>query len=53
MSGVKERDVWLEGKVADDLFDSLECDWVGSSVVTGEARNCIHDIMSCVVAEVE
>ena len=53
MSWVKDRDVWFEGQVADDFFDSLEGDWIWSCIVTGEAGDSIHDIVSCIVAKVK
>ena len=51
MSWVEDRDVWFECQVSDDLFDTLEGNRIGGSIVTGEVGDCKHEVMSCIVAE--
>ena len=43
----------LKGKVADDSFDSLEGNFIGSCIEAGESGDCVHEVESCVVAELE
>ena len=53
MARIEDRDMWLEGKISDDAFDTLKGDLVRSSIVARETGDGIHEVMTGGIAKMK